>query len=266
MSEIIISKSTIKLAVAGIVGLVLLLTFKPFTIISAGHVGVITLFGEVNMDALPEGMHFVNPLSNVRTLDVRVVKADLKGASASTKDLQQVHTDLVVNYRIDGAKAPHIYKEFGFNLEDNVLDPSTSEALKAVTAKYDSEELITKRDMVSKEIKQELQSKVLPYGLTIQSISVVNFKFSDDYQRAIESKVIATQSKLKAEQDLQRIEVEAKQAIAKAEGEARAIAIQSQAINAGGGKDYVNLKAIEKWDGKLSQVSGGNTPFINISK
>ena len=71
-------------------------------------------------------------------------------------------------------------------------------------------------------------------------------------------------SKLKAEQDLQRIEVEAKQEIAKAEGRAKAIQIETQAINSQGGASYVQLKAIEKWDGNLPSTMAGVVPFINV--
>lgn len=245
---------------------VLACLIESFTIVPAGYIGVQTTLGSVSMQTLSEGVHFVNPISNVRDVDVRVVKASLEKANAGTKDLQVVHTDIVVNYRIDGTKAAHIYKEFGLDLQDKILIPAINESFKAVTAHYNSEELITKRDEVSTGIKDELQSKVAPYGLSVSSISLVNFGFSSEYQAAIEQKVIATQATLKADQDLQRIKIEAQQAIAKAKGEAEAIAIQSQAINAGGGKDYVNLKAIEKWDGKLPNVNGGAMPFINVSK
>jgi regulator of protease activity HflC (stomatin/prohibitin superfamily) len=238
--------------------------FASFTIISAGHVGVQTTLGSVNMQHLNEGVHFVNPISNVREVDVRVVKAVLEKSQAGTKDLQVVHTDLVVNYRIDGTKAPHIYKEFGLDLADKVLTPAMNESFKAVTAHYNSEELITKRDEVSQNIQNELQNKVLQFGLTINSISLVNFGFSHEYQNAIEQKVISTQATLKAEQDLKRIQVEAQQAVAKAEGEAKAIAIQSQAINASGGAEYVHLQAIRKWDGKLPTTMTGVVPFVNV--
>lgn len=236
------------------------------TIVPAGYIGVQQTLGSVNQETLGEGLHFVNPISHVSDVDVRVVKAQLEKANAGTKDLQVVHTDIVVNYRIDGSKAAHIYKEFGLDLQDKILVPAINESFKAITAHYNSEELITKRDDVSKAITAELQAKVLPYGLTISSISLVNFGFSSEYQAAIEQKVISTQATLKAEQDLKRIQVEAQQAIAKAEGEAKAIAIQSQAINAGGGKDYVNLKAVEKWDGKLPQTMAGTVPFVNVTK
>lgn len=245
---------------------VLACLIESFTIVPAGHIGVQQTLGSVSMTTLGEGVHFVNPISNVRDVDVRVVKAQLKGSNAGTKDLQVVHTDIVVNYRIDGTKAAHIYKEFGLDLEDKILMPAINESFKAVTAHYNSEELITQRDKVSNGIQEELQAKVAPYGLQISSISLVNFGFSNEYQNAIEQKVISTQATLKAEQDLKRIQVEAEQAIAKAKGEAEAIRIQSQAIQSQGGAAYVNLKAIEKWDGKLPYYTGGTMPIINLGK
>ena len=255
-----------KFAPAGVLLPIIAVLVESITVVPAGYIGVQQTLGSVSMQTLSEGVHFVNPISSVRDVDVRVVKAQLEKANAGTKDLQVVHTDIVVNYRIDGTKAAHIYKEFGLDLQDKILIPAINESFKAVTAHYNSEELITKRDAVSNAIAEELQSKVAPYGLSISTISMVNFGFSAEYQAAIEQKVISTQSTLKAEQDLKRIQVEAQQAIAKAEGEAKAIAIQSQAINAGGGKDYVNLKAVEKWDGKLPNTMAGTVPFVNVNK
>jgi prohibitin 2 len=238
---------------------------SSFTIISAGHQGVQVTMGEVNMKTLNEGLHFVNPISNVHDVSVRVAKAELKNANAGTKDLQIVHTDIVVNYRLDGSKVAHVYKEFGLELEDKILLPAVNESFKAITAHYNSEELITKRDEVSHSINEALQAKVSKYGLIVSEISLVNFGFSAQYQAAIEQKVIATQQKLKAEQDLSRIQVEAEQNIAKAKGEAESIRIQAQAIQNQGGKDYVQLQAIGKWDGKLPTYMMGNaTPMINI--
>jgi regulator of protease activity HflC (stomatin/prohibitin superfamily) len=241
--------------------------FESFTVVPAGHVGVQVTLGEVNPVPLTEGVHFVNPLSSVRNVEVRVVKTELRGSSAGTKDLQVVHTDIVANYRIAGEKAAHMYKEFGLDLEGKILLPAMNESFKAETAHYNSEELVTKRAEVSSKIHQTLQEKVGKYGLTVSEISLVNFGFSPEYQAAIEQKVIATQSKLKAEQDLARIKVEAESRVAQAQGEAKAIAIQAQAIQTNGGQNYVQLQAIEKWNGKLPDyVGGGTIPFINIGK
>lgn len=241
---------------------------SSFTVISAGHVGVQVTLGEVNQVALVEGVHLVNPISSVREVDVRLQKAELKHANASTKDLQQVHTDIVVNYRLSGTQAPRIYKEFGLNVDEKVLGPAINEAFKSVTAHYNSEELITKRDEVSQGIKDHLRNKVAPFSMDISGISLVNFGFSPEYQKAIESKVIATQTKLKAEQDLERIKIEAQQSIAKAKGEAEAIAIQAQAINNQGGSNYLEMKRLEKWDGKYptTVVNGGSGFMLNMGK
>jgi regulator of protease activity HflC (stomatin/prohibitin superfamily) len=239
--------------------------FASFTIISAGHQGVQVTLGEVSMQTLGEGFHFINPISSVHTVDVRVTKADLKNANASTRDMQSVHTDIVVNYRLDGAKVAHVYKEFGLQLEDKILLPAVNETFKAVTARYDSEELITKRSEVSNAIHETIQEKVSKYGLIINETSLVNFGFSAQYEAAIEQKVIATQQKLKAEQDLERIKVESDQRIAKAKGEAESIRIQAQAIQQQGGKEYVELKRIEKWNGELPKTVMGNAvPMFNL--
>jgi regulator of protease activity HflC (stomatin/prohibitin superfamily) len=151
---------------------------------------------------------------------------------------------------------------------DKVLAPAISEAFKTVTGQYTSEELILKREEVSGKILERLQAKVTPFDITVSNISLVNFGFSKAYQDAIDQKMIATQSKLKAEQDLQRIEVEAKSRIAQADGEAKAIKIQAEAIQSNGGAAYVQLQWIEKWDGKMPNtvVNGSQGMMLNMGK
>ena len=241
--------------------------WSSFTIVPAGHVGVQITLGEVNQTVLNEGAQFVNPISNVKHVDVRLARANLNGASAGTKDIQQVHTDIVINYRLTPAKVPHIYKEFGLDVDTKVLGPAINESFKSAVGHYTSEELITKRDAVNADIVARLTEKLSPFNIVVNNVSLVNFGFSKAYQDAIEQKVIATQAKLRADQDYERIQVEAKSRIAQAKGEAEAIAIQASAIQHQGGAAYVQLQAIEKWDGKLPSVMGaGPTPFINVGK
>lgn len=243
------------------------LVFETFTIVPAGHRGVQVTMGTVNPVALESGWQFVNPISTVKAVNVQIQRSTMEGAAAGTKDLQQVHTDIVVNYRLSPEKVALIYRDFGLNIVDKVLSPALNEAFKSVTGHYTSEELITKRDEVSAAILQQVKTKVAQFDINIDNVSLVNFGFSAEYQKAIEAKVIATQQKQKAEQDLERIKVEAASRIAQAEGEAKAIAIQAQAIQSNGGAQYVQLQAIEKWDGKLpNTVLGNNIPFINVGK
>lgn len=241
---------------------------SSFTIVPAGHVGVQVTLGEVNQRVLSEGAQFVNPVSNVKFVDVRLQRANLNGASAGTKDLQQVHTDIVINYRLTAAKLPHIFKEFGLDVDSKVLGPAMNESFKSVTAHYTSEELITKRQEVSDTIQRQLQDKLSQFDITVSNISLVNFGFSKAYQDAIEAKVTATQQKQKAEQDLERIKVEAASRIAQAKGEAEAIQIQASAIQSQGGQAYVQLQWIEKWDGKMPDtvVNGSQGMMLNLGK
>lgn len=264
----ILFKQTFAGIAAGLAFFIATILFASFTVISAGHTGVQVTLGEVNPAPLTEGVHFVNPISSVKDVDVRLQKAELKGANAGTKDLQVVHTDIVVNFRLDPLKVPHIYKEYGLNVDEKVLGPGINEAFKSVTGHYTSEELVTKRDLVSQEILQHLVDKMAPFNITVSNISLVNFGFSQAYQQAIEAKVIATQQTAKAEQDLARIKVEAASRVAQAKGEAEAISIQAQAIQSNGGQNYVQLQWIEKWDGKLpTTVLGSDSKtLMNISK
>lgn len=254
--------------VVGIATLVIGFVLSSVTIVPASNVGVQVTMGEVNPNSLSEGLHLVNPISSVQNVDVRLQKFTLGGASASTKDLQQVHTDIVVQYRLNGTHVPHIYKEFGLNVDEKVLGPAVNESFKAVTAKYTSEELVTKRAEVSQLIQDTITSKVAPFNIDVNGTSLVNFGFSAEYQKAIEQKVISVQQTAKAEQDLRRIEVEAKSRIAQAEGEAKAIAIQAQAIQSNGGQQYVQLQWIEKWDGKMPNtvVNGSQGMMLNLGK
>jgi len=258
-----------KLAMLPYLLVVAVIAFESFTIVPPGHVGVQVTLGKTNLDnVLTEGVTFVNPISSVRNVNVQLQRAELEAQNAGTKDMQQVHTDIVVNYRLTANMVPTIYKEFGLNVSDKVLGPAISEAFKTVTGQYTSEELITKREEVSGKILDRLASKVQPFDITVSNISLVNFGFGKAYQDAIDAKMVATQSKLKAEQDLQRIEVEAKSRIAQAEGEAKAISIQAQAIQSNGGAQYVQLQWIEKWNGALpSTVVGADSKtLMNIGK
>jgi len=254
-------------AIAGAFVFVIGVIAQSFTVISAGHTGVQVTLGEVNPKPLTEGVHFVNPISSIKDIDVRVQKAQLDGQSAGTKDLQQVHTDIVINYRMSPQNLPHIYKEFGLDIASKILGPAINDAFKAVTGRFTSEELITKRDVVSQEILAHLREKVAAFDIEVSNVSLVNFGFSAAYQNAIEQKVIATQQTAKAQQDLERIKIEAASRIAQADGEAKAIAIQAAAIQSNGGQNYVQLQWIEKWDGKLPthMLQGGQT-LMNIGK
>jgi prohibitin 2 len=240
------------------------LLFESYTSVPQNTRAVQITLGEVSDVSLTEGVHFLNPMSKTVPMSLETFKAVLPAQQAGTNDLQVIHTDLAVNWKIKPSAVVSIYRQYQDNIGNTVLLPVISESLRAVTARHNSEHLITQRDAVSTELYNELRTKLAPHNIEVVNVSLTNFGFSQEYQNAIEQKVVSTQKKQQAEMDLQRVQVEVKSRIAKAEGEAKAIQIQSQAIQSNGGENYVKLQAIEKWDGKLPVYTGGTMPILNL--
>jgi regulator of protease activity HflC (stomatin/prohibitin superfamily) len=189
-------------------------------------------------------------------------------AVAASKNMQTVHTRVTVNYHLEKDKLETIYTRVGLDVESKIIDSRIQEVVKAVTAKYTADALLAEREQVKSEISILLTQQVAPYNIIVEAggVQITNFEFSPAFVQAIEDKQIAEQNALKAKNDLDRIRVEAEQQIATARGTAEAIRIQADAIRAQGGKEYVNLKAIEKWNGQLPTYTGGSAPmpFIDV--
>jgi regulator of protease activity HflC (stomatin/prohibitin superfamily) len=254
-------------AVVAVVCVVLLAALWPMVSVPAGHRGVVTMFGNVQERVLDPGLNLVNPMAHVRDMNVQVQKAVIKGDAAS-KDLQHVSTTLTVNFQLDPKRVAELYSDVGLDYEAKLLDGTAQDAFKGVTSSYTAEELITKREDVRQKIKDALSVKVqhLSKGsIGIDDVFITNFDFSKEFNDAIEAKQSASQKAQKAQQDLIRIKVEAEQRIAQADAEAKAIKIQAEAITSAGGQAYVNLQAINKWDGKLPYYTGGPLPFIQVA-
>lgn len=251
------------LFVIAIIALILLIS--TFYIVGAGERAVLITLGNPSDSIITEGLHFKIPfIQTVRIFDIKTMKDEVD-ATAASKDLQTVSAKVAVNYHLQEGSAPRIYREVGTGYVDRILSPAIQESVKAATAQYTAEELITKRELVRETIKTLLISKMEQRGLTIEDVLITNFDFSKSFNDAIENKVTMEQNALAAKNKLQQIEFEAKQRVTQAEGEAEAIRIQAQAIQAQGGKEYVNLQAIAKWDGKLPTYTGGVIPFVNVN-
>jgi regulator of protease activity HflC (stomatin/prohibitin superfamily) len=142
--------------------------------------------------------------------------------------------------------------------------------VKAVTARYTAEELITKRPAVSEEMRATLSERLRAYNIHVDAFSIVGFSFSKIFMEAIESKQTAEQLALKAKRDLDRIKIEAEQKITAAQAEAESLRLQRANISIDLielRKVEANLRAIDKWNGILPQVTGsGPVPFIGIGE
>lgn len=238
--------------------------FGSFFTVRSGERAIVFRFGQVQ-SVVNDGLHMKVPfIETYRIVDIRTQKAH-SPANAGTRDLQTVQTEIALNYHLRAESLADTYSRIGLDVEPKVIDPRIQEIVKAVVAKFSAEELLIKREDVKSEIANGLRTSLSAYNIIVEDIQITNFQFSKAFDSAIEAKQTAEQQALKAKNDLERIKVEAQQKITMAEAEARTIQIQAQAIKEQGGAEYVQLKAIEKWDGKLPQVSGGNTPLINLS-
>ncbi len=245
-------------------------------IVDAGHRGVLLHFNAVDLTQPPlsEGLHFVTPFADsVVQMEIRTLKF-VKATSAASKDLQTVSTEITVNYHPAPNSVHTLYQTVGLDYENRIITPTVEEVVKQVTANYNAEELITKRPQVKADIEADINSRLMEFNIVTEIVSITDFQFSELFARAIEAKVEAEQKAFKAENDLRRIEVEARQHAAQAEGiaaaniaeangEATAIKIINEALSTN--PNYLEWLKTQQWDGKLPLVVGeGGTPFIAI--
>jgi regulator of protease activity HflC (stomatin/prohibitin superfamily) len=248
--------------------LVFFVFLNPWIQIGAGERGVVLDFGAVQNKVLDEGLHFRLPVMQaIIRMDVKVQKSQTDAAAASA-DLQDVSSTVAINYHIIPDKANIVYQSIGIHFKERIIDPAVLEVVKAVTAKYTAEELITKRPAVSDAMKLSLTERLLAHNIAVDAFSIVGFSFSKIFMEAIESKQTAEQLALKAKRDLDRIKIEAEQKITAARAEAESLRLQRANIS----PDLIelrkieaNLRAIDKWNGILPQVTGaGAVPFIGV--
>lgn len=248
--------------------IIVFIIVKPWVQIGAGERGIVQNFGAVQNTVLGEGIHFRVPLmQTVIIMDVQIQKA-LTDAGSASSDLQDVDLSVALNYHVIPEKSNIVYQSIGLEFKERIIDPAIQEVMKAVSARYTAEELITKRPAVSSEMQIALTKRLLESNIAVDAFSIVSFSFSQTFTDAIEAKQTAEQNALKARRDLDRIRVEAEQTIAAATAEAEALRLQKMNIS----PDLIelrkieaNLKAIEKWNGILPQVTGsGSIPLIGI--
>src|ERR671925_269037 len=289
-----VSRSLVRIIIPTIIGIIIIsiIVVSSVRIVDAGNRGVLVQFGNVDTDtSLDEGLHFVVPFrDSVVQMEVRTQKI-VESATSASKDLQDVSTQVALNYHVNPDRAQVVYQQLGFDYASRVIIPAIQESVKQVTARFNAEELITKRETVKNQIEEQITARLAAYNIIADAISITDFQFSQLFKQAIEAKVAAQQRALQAQNELRRIQIEAQQNEAKAigeqkaniaraegikqsnvlqaQGEAQAITIIDQQLR--NNPTYLEWLKATKWDGKLPLVTGGGagggqgvTPFIEI--
>jgi prohibitin 2 len=269
------STNKIKIAAAVITIIVIIVILaESIVIVEAGHRGVVLYLGAVENRVLGEGVHFIAPfLEQVVPMEVRTQKFQAE-ASAASNDLQEVQTVIALNYRIDPTEANKIYQILGVNYADRVISPTIQESVKASVAKFNAEELITKRETAKSVIANAIRSTLAANNIQTQNVFITDFKFSDAFATQIEQKVVAFQKYLTELNNLRSVSVVANQSVAQAEGQARATAAratgESQAIKIITSQlrespEYLQWQAISKWNGQMPYALGSSGfPFFQL--
>src|SRR5215216_1349078 len=293
-----VSRSLVRIVIPIIIGIIIIsiIAVSSVRIVDAGNRGVLVQFGNVDTDAsLDEGIHFVVPFrDNVIQMEVRTQKI-VESATSASKDLQDVSTQVALNYHVNPDKAQVVYKRLGYDYSNRIIVPAIQESVKQVTARFNAEELITKRETVKNQIEEQITARLAAYNIIADAVSITDFQFSQLFKQAVEAKVAAQQRALQAQNELRRIQIEAQQNeaqaigeqkaniaraegikqsnVLQAEGEAQAITIIDQQLR--NNPTYLEWLKATKWDGKLPLVTGGGagggagggqgvTPFIEI--
>src|SRR5918996_1893968 len=245
----LISRSSVRIVIPAIIGFIMLVVVVSASvkIVDAGHRGVLLNFGAVfEAASLNEGIHFVVPFrDSVIQVEVRTQRITEDAASASN-DLQDVSTQVALNYHVDPDTAQILYQQIGFDYASRVIAPAIQESVKQISARFNAENLITNRETVKGEIESNIKARLAPYNIIVEALSITEFQFTEQFRRAVEAKVEAEQRALQATNDLRRIEIEAQ--------------LREN-------PRYLEWLKTQRWDGVLPLVTSGSegaTPFIEI--
>ena len=234
--------------------------------IDAGNRGVKTVWGEVQGESMPEGLYFYNLFStNIYEIDCKTQNVAFT-FDTYTKDVQQARINFSVNYSVDLNNAHTLFKEVGRDYQSKVIQPKVVQAVKDVVGKWEADTLVANREKATSEIMELLTGSLAKNHILVQNVVIENIEYSQQFERAIEEKQIATQEAIKAKNETKRIEEEATQKVLTAKAEAESMRIRSKALSEN--KGLVAYEAVQKWNGVLPVNMYGSAPlpFINVVK
>jgi len=213
--------------------------------VNAGHQAIIynRLGGLDEVTVRTEGLNFVIPwLQRPIIFDCRT-RPKLINSTSGSKDLKMVEISLRVLFKPDPRQLPFIYRRLGQDYEERVLPSIVNEVTKAVVAQFNASELLTRRDVVSKQIRDLLVKRADDFHILLDDVSITHLAFSREYTAAVEAKQVAKQDAERSRYIVDKAYQEKKTIVIKAEGEAQSAALIGNAIRSN--PAFIQLRKIE---------------------
>lgn len=255
------SKGALALILFGVGGYGL---YHSVVTVQPGHLGVKynRVGGLAETATLTEGMNFILPwFQRAVIYDIRT-RAKLINSQSGSKDLQMVEISMRVLYRPSPQHLPDIYRRLGKDFDERVLPSLVNEVTKATVAKYNASELLTKRDVVSNLIRNDLTKRLSDFKILLDDVSITHLAFSKEYTSAVEAKQVAQQEAERAKYIVDKAVQEKKTIIIKAEGEATSAKLIGNAIR--DNPAFVQLRRIEAAKDIASTiVQSNNKVYVN---
>lgn len=204
------------IGIAAAAFLLVILLFASVTRVGTGHVGVLTLFGRVTNETLPEGIHLINPLktNNELSIQTQTIK---ESANVPSSEGLMMNLDTSLIYQLNPEKAAEVFQKIGADYEIKVIEPTLRAAIREATASHTANALYTgEREMVAKQVQEQLVSQLGPRGILIQNVLLRDIQLPATLKASIEAKQQAEQEALamnfrlqKETQEAQRKRIEA---------------------------------------------------------
>lgn len=220
----------------------------------------------IKKEVYGEGLNFYIPgFQKYHIFDIRT-RPTLITTKTGSKDLQNVNIQLRVLFRPDEKEISTIYTQIGQDYDQKILPSIGNEVMKSVVAQYDVEELITKREEVSREIGKRLKEKAKNFHIELEDISITHLGFSKEFMHAVEAKQVSQQEAERQKWVVLKAEQEKLAAIIKAEGESEAATLIANALKSGPG--LIEMRKIQATKDIAYSLSGStNVSYLpkNIS-
>ena len=244
-----------------------------FSKVSNGNVAVVTHFGKAQDEVLEPGMHVKSYFSTLNPMSTQTQKVQIPLAAFSS-DIQQVNAVVTLNYNVDKANAITLFREVGKDYVGSLMSPRIQENTKIVFSHYTAENLVQKRDTLSAEILALMQEDLAPYGINVSAVAIEDIDFTDAFTNAVEAKQVATQEKLTAQTQQERLTMEAEAQAQRATIEATAaaerqkIAAEAEAnakVAASLTQELIDYTKAQLWNGEMPAVMGDATPILDMT-